>query len=161
MVICVFYGNTKWGGLQEEHPLKSPMVERFHSTMGDSHCFMCFDSQMIQNIHIGQCIRLTHTSSVHQHTITGIILIIQIILCMQYQIIVNYKRLLLICHGIVHQFIDGCQFLIHCIKNLFGFFRCSKCIGNSQTCIVCITIPGNDSIIRITRKIRRIAIIKA
>ena len=120
-----------------------------------------FDSQMIQNIHIGQCIRLTHTSSVHQHTITGIILIIQIILCMQYQIIVNYKRLLLICHGIVHQFIDGCQFLIHCIKNLFGFFRCSECIGNSQTCIVCITIPGNDSIIRITRKIRRIAIIKA
>ena len=35
LVICVSYGNTKWGGLQEEHPLKSPMVERFHSTMGD------------------------------------------------------------------------------------------------------------------------------
>ena len=144
------------GDCKRNIQLKSPMLNASIQPWGILTA-LCVSISNDSEYTYSQCIQLTHTSSVHQHTITGIILIIQIILCMQYQIIVNYKRLLLICHGIVHQFIDGCQFLIHCIKNLFGFFRCSECIGNSQTCIVCITIPGNDSIIRITRKIRRIA----
>ena len=155
MVICVFYVNTKWGGLQEEHPLKSPMVERFHSTMGDSR--FPNDSEYTY--------RPMHTTDTHlfrpsahhnwynsynsDHTLHAI---------------PDNRELQTPSTHLSWNCSPVCRWMpvshpLH--KNLFGFFRCSECIGNSQTCIVCITIPGNDSIIRITRKIRRIAIIKA
>ena len=71
-----------------------------------THQKMCLNAQVIHNVHIGKCIRLAYTRSFHQYTVTCVIRVRIIILCMRDQIIMNGNRLLLFTHGIIYQFIN-------------------------------------------------------